>query len=344
MEGSLLAEDGTLKEFCRIIRSQRVGDPLAIKVFRASTGELLEGQFNGRTMVVKSKVDAVAQQEQQDSPVGTGDASLEIVNESETSIAGLNIASIDSTQWGGNVLGDVTIDTGTSHKVSGITAGTYDVRALDADGKSLGSIYNVLLEGDQTWSVVGLANLPADAKVTYEDDFSDPSKWSPNSDEMADYAIQDGAYQITVKPENRLAWETYQEFTTSAGFAAEVNCAVDKVGGLCGLGLATDNDDLLWLQVNPSKQEYSLQHLEAGEWQPNLIDYTKSVYIAPNLSNSIALSRSGKLISIYLNGTLVGTVESTVVPSGSVIFGGGTIADVTDVVVSLDSLTVWQVQ
>lgn len=343
MEGVPLAEDGTLREFCAILRSQRLGDPIAIKVYRGTTGELLAGQFNGRTLAATAKAEQ-AQQEQPQKDVPAGDASLELVNESGVPIAGLNLVSPDAAEWGDSVLGDLTIDAGDSYTLQGIAAGTYDVRALDADGKSLGAIYNVTIEGDQKWTVLGLANLPDGAKLNYEDDFSDASKWEPASDDFADYAVQDEKYVIAVKSANRLAWDTYTPFKISAGFAAEVKCQVDKDGGLCGIGLAADDDDLLWLQVDPARQEYSLQHLKAGEWQPNLVDATTSAYIAPTLSNSIALSRVGRTINVYLNGTLVDSVESNVIPRGSVIFGGGTISDVEDVVVSLDDLTIWQVR
>jgi S1-C subfamily serine protease len=52
MEGLVLATDGTLKDYCSILRTHKPSDTLSVKVYRYSTGEILEGQLNGRTMVV----------------------------------------------------------------------------------------------------------------------------------------------------------------------------------------------------------------------------------------------------------------------------------------------------
>ena len=52
MESVTLADDGTLADYCDILRSHIPTDVLAISVYRAGTDELLEGQLNGRTLEV----------------------------------------------------------------------------------------------------------------------------------------------------------------------------------------------------------------------------------------------------------------------------------------------------
>lgn len=50
MEGLVLATDGTMADYCDILRSHSPSDALAIEVLRFSTSEVLEGQLNGRPL------------------------------------------------------------------------------------------------------------------------------------------------------------------------------------------------------------------------------------------------------------------------------------------------------
>jgi hypothetical protein len=348
MEGIPLSSDGTMKEYCRVVRSRRAGDPIAIKVLRTPTNELLEGQFNGRVMKVAGSLDVPQQSEQAkatpEAPQNQGNATLELINESKQTIAGFNYVSPDATDWGDSIINDVTIAPGESFIVEGLAAGTFDMRALNEDGKSMGSLYNVAMEGDMKWTVRGLADLPAGARVRLEDDFSNPDDWEASSSEFSEISIQDETYVIQLKQPNRLAWGTYDTFKTAGNYLAEVSCKVDVDGGLCGIGFSRDDNNLIWFQVDPAGQEYSLQHLKAGEWQDNLIDYTVSAYVAPAGANSIAIGRQGKNINLYMNGTLIDTIAANPITNGYVIFGAGTTEDVEAAVGTLDDFTVWQVR
>lgn len=50
MEGIQLAKNGTMQEYCGILRGHKPTDTLTVKVLRYKTQELLEGQFNGRVL------------------------------------------------------------------------------------------------------------------------------------------------------------------------------------------------------------------------------------------------------------------------------------------------------
>lgn len=50
MEGLLLATDGTMADYCDIMRTHGTEATLSIEVLRYGTGDLLEGQFNGREL------------------------------------------------------------------------------------------------------------------------------------------------------------------------------------------------------------------------------------------------------------------------------------------------------
>jgi serine protease Do len=48
LEGLVLATDGTMSDYCDILRSHNPDDVLSVEVLRFDTGEMLEGQLNGR--------------------------------------------------------------------------------------------------------------------------------------------------------------------------------------------------------------------------------------------------------------------------------------------------------
>ena len=50
MEGLVLATDGTISDYCDILRTRSASDTYSIEVLRFSTQEVLEGQINGRAL------------------------------------------------------------------------------------------------------------------------------------------------------------------------------------------------------------------------------------------------------------------------------------------------------
>jgi S1-C subfamily serine protease len=50
MEGIALGKDGTMAEYCGILRGHDAADTLGVKVYRYKTDEILEGQLNGREL------------------------------------------------------------------------------------------------------------------------------------------------------------------------------------------------------------------------------------------------------------------------------------------------------
>jgi serine protease Do len=60
LEGLVLSTDGTMADYCDILRSHNPGDVLSVQVLRFSTKEILEGQLNGRALAVTSSFGDVA--------------------------------------------------------------------------------------------------------------------------------------------------------------------------------------------------------------------------------------------------------------------------------------------
>jgi serine protease Do len=57
MEGMVLATDGTMADYCQILRSHQPDDTLSLTILRWQSQELLEGQLNGRELKVTAKFD-----------------------------------------------------------------------------------------------------------------------------------------------------------------------------------------------------------------------------------------------------------------------------------------------
>lgn len=57
MENLVLATDGTMADYCDILRSHDAADTLSIQVLRWANGEVLEGQLNGRELELVSTFD-----------------------------------------------------------------------------------------------------------------------------------------------------------------------------------------------------------------------------------------------------------------------------------------------
>jgi S1-C subfamily serine protease len=57
LEGIVLGTDGTMKSYCDILRSHQLTDTMSLQVIRFATGELLEGQLNGRELAVNGTFD-----------------------------------------------------------------------------------------------------------------------------------------------------------------------------------------------------------------------------------------------------------------------------------------------
>lgn len=58
MENLILATDGTMADYCDILRSHDPSDTLGLTIIRWASGELLEGQINGRELAVTGTFDS----------------------------------------------------------------------------------------------------------------------------------------------------------------------------------------------------------------------------------------------------------------------------------------------
>ena len=147
----------------------------------------------------------------------SGMASLEIINESSEIIASVYIAPSDESTWGEDWLGGTAIKSGGSYVVTGLENGIYDAKATNADGDLIESIYSVDLEGEHNWTVYGKIDLPDNAVLRFEEDFTDNrNNWgqSGESDDVNYMQPADGEYCILIKADNLTAWEWYEPFRT----------------------------------------------------------------------------------------------------------------------------------
>lgn len=270
-------------------------------------------------------------------------ATLEITNDSEAAITELFISPVTSETWGENWL-QASLEIGESRTIVGIPEDVYDIQAGNPNAETAETLYNVVLESENTWTIVGTATVPDDANLRFEDDFSDNrNTWGDIDDGDINYRAPDnGEYCIDIRVAEMTAWEWYEPFRTEE-FFAEVKCVVDpETDASCGLGYGTDSDNLVWYETDASTQSYALFLLENDAWDDPLIDWTGDQHISPDGENYLGLGRLGETLFLYVNGVLIDRVEADLFADGRIGIGGATYAD-PDVTICLDDLRVWQI-
>ena len=257
----------------------------------------------------------------------TDEAALEVVNESDDTITYLYISPTDSDTWGSDWLGDDVISDGATRTFDGLSRGNYDIKAADADEDSVETVYNIPISGEMTWTVVGTTPLADNAVLRFEEDFQDnQNNWGLDveSDEVFYMSPADGEYCILAKSKHFTAWEWYEPFRTDE-FIAEVSCDVQGAAdAACGIGFGPDGDNLYWFEVTSYDQMFALFLLENGEWQEKLVEWTVSRDINPDTANFLSLERVQGVVSLFVNGVLVGRADSDRFPTGRVGIGGST--------------------
>ncbi len=103
IEGLILATDGTMEDYCDILRSHSPSDILSLEILRYETSEYLEGQLNGTPLAVAFSF--ANQGESVAGPVGEGVAYsnfVEITDDTETLVMDVPVewtADIDAEPW-----------------------------------------------------------------------------------------------------------------------------------------------------------------------------------------------------------------------------------------------------
>lgn len=278
--------------------------------------------------------------------VVTGKASLTVVNHSDETIAYLYVSPSDSTEWGENWLDTEVIPSGSSWTLTDIPTGKYDVRVANAAGETIETAYSVSLIGDQTWNVTGVASLPDNAVLRFQDEFDDNrNRWGlfGESENVRFAPPANGEYCILIKSSNHTAWEWYDPFRTRE-FFAEAVCRVEGAAdATCGLGFGPDTENIYWFEVSASDQTFALFLLENGSWQEAPIHWQVSRSINPYGPNALAMGRVGDTIRVYVNGIPVGETSGERFPTGRVGIGGATY-DQGNATICIDALYVWQLQ
>ncbi len=275
----------------------------------------------------------------------TGLSSFEITNDSDDAIYYLYISASDSTTWGDDWLGDDVVKAGASYVVSDVPRGVYDIKAADQDDDSVEVIYNIALPEKSSWTVVGKRPLPSNAVLRFEEEFTDNrNNWGNSETENVFYmSPSDGEYCMLIKSDNFTAWEWYEPFRTDE-FVADVSCYLDGAeDASCGLGFGPDGDNIYWYEISPSDQTFALFLLEDGSWQESLIEWTVSRNISPSGVNYLSMERVQGVVFLYVNGVLIGQVDSDRFPEGRVGLGGSTYSE-GNATVCLDNLRVWRLE
>lgn len=96
MEGQPLASDGSMADYCDILRSHTPTDTLSIEVYRPGTQEVLRGQLNGRPLEVTESLAAPSTTVPGDAPPPTAPPGEEVTWVNDQG----NVTAVFPTTWG----------------------------------------------------------------------------------------------------------------------------------------------------------------------------------------------------------------------------------------------------
>ncbi|MEI2690510.1 MAG: hypothetical protein V9H69_12730 [Anaerolineae bacterium] len=83
LEGLVLATDGTMADYCDILRTRNPGDVMTIRVLRFNTEEVLEGELNGAAMTQVFSFAQELSDEATTTDAGVGESYTEFVSISD---------------------------------------------------------------------------------------------------------------------------------------------------------------------------------------------------------------------------------------------------------------------
>lgn len=201
LENLLLATDGTYADYCDILRSHSPSDTMNVEVLRFGTGEILEGQLNGRELAVTSVAstggDNGTPEEEQSPTDDTGD----------TNTSGDNNQTGEDNTGGGSPSGELNLNASASGDVyyatdfdNLITDWTYFLMSGSEDGASadiLNSTLHVELNEPDTWVYFYLDPLSV-ADVRLDVSFENLGRNTNNVSLFCRYTPGRGWYEFNV--------------------------------------------------------------------------------------------------------------------------------------------------
>jgi S1-C subfamily serine protease/cytochrome c556 len=183
-----------------------------------------------------------------------------------------------------------------------------------------------------------------DGQPILADDFGDPeSGWSTYDDTEAGAKYDDGAFRISVREEQYIAWSSLpQEFDD---FALEVSTAwvTGSAINACGVFVRFQDEENLYEFGIDGEGYFMIGKYVDGEWI-FLVDWQESIALngGDDASNDLAVICIENELSFYANGELLATVVDDSFKEGEMALFAETF-DEGGVEILFDDLYVWPV-
>jgi serine protease Do len=163
IEGVPVAADGTMADYCDIVRSHSVQDTMDIEVLRFGTSELLEGQLNGRQLAVVSSPGGTSTEGTTTGTTGSDTGFYEVTDGLEAVFVEVpvNWADLDGEMWESNW--------GTLHFKAASIAAAPDIDAFYSSFEAPG----VNFAASEDWGDIGGYVQLLDATRTWYQDSCD---------------------------------------------------------------------------------------------------------------------------------------------------------------------------
>lgn len=183
----------------------------------------------------------------------------------------------------------------------------------------------------------------ASATQVFRDEFVDNSNswFTGQVSDIETDRIEDGVFKV-IWTGKGTTYEPYVE-RQFANFIAELDCKAQQGGSDAGCGLIFGEEtDVGFYKFEVYEDYYGLYAVPLEEGVPALVEGDPAGIVRPGDWNRLRVVRQGDTISVYLNGTLLGSASDTTYPGGNVGVSTSSFNEAGGVEVWFDNLTIWE--
>jgi hypothetical protein len=276
---------------------------------------------------------------------------LSLANGADASVAHLYISPSESDDWGEDWLDDYPLEAGQQIDIPGLPPDSYDIMVTDEEDVPWTTLFHVDLSEDQTITLIGQVDVPAEATSLIDEVFEGNSlNWPTGQVEGGPVRRSEPANDDYCFNMQRSGWAGWSWVPSPDDTASDLTldnlvmqalCTADDPEASCALLVGANEDAYYWLQVVPATQRYSVSRWQEGEWQDRLVDWDTSHYIAPYGANYIGIAWSNEVLTVIINGVPVGSSSADHFTKVGLGIGMGTF-ETDEAQVCFHRLQVWE--
>jgi S1-C subfamily serine protease len=314
LEGLQLATDGTMTDYCDILRARDVeSDTIRLKILRLSTNQILEGELNGKEL----------------EPVGG-------------SGSGTNTSAGEADASGASGEADASGDTsGADAGAPAPEAGSTDSTAAQASLINTYAMQGAELEAARNDYDQRLGQYPQILNETF-DSATTKRQWREfYEDDSRRIRLINRYYELLIKPQNTIVPDHWDQQALGQDYLVQLDVAVSTPDSYSGILFDYQDGENYSLFAIGSNDSWLTITYQAGE----VLDersgtFSSTAIIGGGNTNQVRVFRTPEVVQFWVNHTLVGEVPPGPLSGGNVGLVGVS-GDQVPATVIMDNLYIW---